>query len=206
MAGAHTHGCWLGSYEAEKQRLFAQLVRSGELVFDVGANAGFYTLLASRLVGPRGRVVAFEPLPRNLAFLRAHLALNRIANTTVVDAAVSQGAGTARFAVAAGSAQGMVSAAGELEVRTVGIDEAVYSGTIPAPTFIKMDIEGGELAALQGATRVLAEQRPVIMLATHGAEVHEPCIRLLESQRYTVKALDGSSVSSSDELLATPKA
>lgn len=77
IVGAGTHGCWLGSYEYGKRRLFERLVRPGQVVWDVGANAGFYTLLASRLVGSTGSVVAIEPLPRNLSYLRRHLELNR---------------------------------------------------------------------------------------------------------------------------------
>src|SRR5689334_1113570 len=60
-AGAHTHGCWLGSYELSKQQLFARTLKPGGVLYDIGANAGFYTLLGSRLLGPEGRVYAFEP-------------------------------------------------------------------------------------------------------------------------------------------------
>ena len=77
VVGAGPHGYWLGTYEADKQRLLQTLLREGDCFFDVGANVGFFTLLASALVGRSGRVVAFEPLPQNLAFLRRHLLLNR---------------------------------------------------------------------------------------------------------------------------------
>lgn len=66
VVGSSKHGCWLGSYEYHKRRLFEQLIRPGDTVFDIGAHVGFYTLLASILTGPAGRVFAFEPLPRNL--------------------------------------------------------------------------------------------------------------------------------------------
>ena len=62
IAGASTHGCWLGSYELEKQRLIAERVSPGSVFFDVGANVGFYTLLGSSEVGAAGRVISFEPL------------------------------------------------------------------------------------------------------------------------------------------------
>ena len=61
IVGSATHGCWLGSYEYSKRRLFERRVAAGDIVYDVGANAGFYTLLASVLVGPTGHVVAVEP-------------------------------------------------------------------------------------------------------------------------------------------------
>ena len=60
------------------------------VVFDIGANTGFYTLLASVLVGPQGRVFAFEPVPLNLRYLNEHLRLNNIKNVSVIDAAVAE--------------------------------------------------------------------------------------------------------------------
>src|SRR5579862_7724955 len=66
VVGSGNHGCWLGSYEHDKQSLFQKTVRTGDIVYDVGANAGFYSLLASVLVGEKGQVYAFEPLPANL--------------------------------------------------------------------------------------------------------------------------------------------
>ncbi len=64
IAGSSNHGCWLGSYELAKQRKVIELVRPGMVCWDVGAHVGFYTLLFAELVGPLGRVFAFEPLPR----------------------------------------------------------------------------------------------------------------------------------------------
>jgi hypothetical protein len=80
VVGAGTHGCWLGSYEQAKQILMETLVQPGGVAYDIGANAGFFTLLFSRLVGESGSVVAFEPLPANLRFLRQHLAKNDVRN------------------------------------------------------------------------------------------------------------------------------
>src|SRR5688572_27975846 len=59
IVGSSIHGCWLGTYELEKQPVIERFVRPGMTVFDIGANAGFYTLAFSRLVGEEGRVWAF---------------------------------------------------------------------------------------------------------------------------------------------------
>src|SRR5574341_2129532 len=67
--GASTHGCWLGFYEKDKQELIARLVKPGMRAFDIGANAGFYTLALSRLVGDHGKVWAFEPLAQTVVTL-----------------------------------------------------------------------------------------------------------------------------------------
>jgi hypothetical protein len=88
--GSGIHGYWLGSYEADKQPRFASVIRPGDIVFDIGAHVGFYSLLASKMVGPQGRVFAFEPVQRNLYYLHRHLQLNRIANVTVVQTAVGE--------------------------------------------------------------------------------------------------------------------
>ncbi|HEX6832536.1 MAG TPA: FkbM family methyltransferase, partial [Rudaea sp.] len=89
IPGSSSHGCWLGSYEYDKQRLFARVARSGDVVFDIGANVGFYTLLAATCVAPTGRVVAFEPMPSNVKRIHQHLKLNRIGSVHSVEAAVS---------------------------------------------------------------------------------------------------------------------
>lgn len=203
IAGAHTHGCWLGSYEFEKQELFSSQVPGGGVVYDVGANAGFYSLLASKLVGPSGHVIAFEPQPRNLRYLRAHVRLNRLDNVTVLDLAVGDRPGTAKFNSAIGSATGSIDERGDIEVRVSSLDALEASAVIPPPSLIKMDIEGGELAALNGAQRILAAYHPLLLLATHGTKVHEACIELLQGIGYELTAVAGSSIYNTDELLAT---
>lgn len=84
IAGSSNHGCWLGTYECRKQTLISKIVVPGKTVFDLGAHAGSYTLLFSELVGPTGRVVAFEPVPRNVQFVKLHLKLIGIFNATVL--------------------------------------------------------------------------------------------------------------------------
>ena len=203
LVGAHTHGCWLWSYEWNTQRAFARLVKPGAMVYDVGANAGFYTLLGAVLAGPAGRVVAFEPLPRNLGFLRAHVRLNALDNVTILDLALAEAPGLARFASGATAAIGALSAAGELEVRASSLDALVQSAVIPPPDVIKMDIEGGELSALRGAREVLARHAPALLLATHTDAVHAECLGLLHALGYECRSLTGSSATRAGELVAT---
>ena len=95
-----------GTYEPLQCAAFERLVRPGHVVFDVGAHVGFYTVLSSSLAGPAGRVVAFEPLPANLRYLRRHLALNGCANVTVVPICVGDREGTARFDDSGGTGVG----------------------------------------------------------------------------------------------------
>jgi FkbM family methyltransferase len=202
IVGSATHGCWLGTYEQAKQRLFARSIRPGAVVFDVGANVGFYTLIAARKSGPAGRVYAFEPLPRNIAFLRRHLQRNDVINAEVIEAAVSDAAGRAAFEESGSPAMGRLGSSGRLQVRTVTLDQMVLDSGLPPPEVIKIDIEGGETRALEGARRILARAQPLVFLATHGRQVHSQCCALLEEMGYRLAALNGAAAADTDELVA----
>ncbi|MFZ3211418.1 MAG: FkbM family methyltransferase [Terriglobales bacterium] len=180
------------------------VVRAGDIVYDLGANVGFYSLLASFLVGSDGQVFSFEPVPRNLRFLRRHLDLNQIANCSALDVAVSSSNGVANFDLGPTPCQGHLTTESRaaLTVRTVALDSLVASGKIPPPNVIKCDIEGGEYDALTGARDTLSRYRPGIFLATHGPEVHGRCRELLTSIGYNLTALDGLSLNESREILA----
>jgi FkbM family methyltransferase len=156
ISGSATHGCWLGHYESEAQAIFLANIRPGDVVFDIGANVGFYTLLASKLAA-HGSVVAFEPLPRNLALLERHLRLNEVCNVRVLPIAVSSQSGTARFAAAHNPAMGGLTDSGDLEVTTASLDALIANGAIPRPSFLKIDVEGAEHDVLTGAAKLLAE-------------------------------------------------
>jgi FkbM family methyltransferase len=206
IVGSASHGCWLGTYEKQKQQLFPSLARPGDVVFDVGANVGFYSLLAATCVGPDGRVFAFEPLPANLVYLRQHLALNEVHNVEVVPAAVGRVSGRASFSVASSRSMGSLDGAGPLEVDVVGLDDLAQSGALPAPKLIKMDIEGGEVDALAGAEQALRRHRPVILLATHGWAKHQECCQFLRGLGYSIEALAGGDPDATDEVIARPRA
>lgn len=196
------HGYWLGSYEYEKRRMFEEIIREGSVVFDIGAHVGFYTLLASELVGSSGKVFAFEPLPRNLRFLRSHLEINCITNVKVIEAAVLDVSGTTSFEEGPNSSEGHIISTGSLEVRTVSLDALVRSGEVPLPDFMKIDVEGAEMLVLSGATQVLESGQPTLFLATHARDVHHHCCKFLQSLGYTLEPITGDSIDATDEVLA----
>ena len=68
IKGSSTNGCWIGTYELNKQKLFYNTIQPGNIVYDLIAHVGFYTLLAAKAVGEYGRVFSYEPLHRNLFF------------------------------------------------------------------------------------------------------------------------------------------
>jgi FkbM family methyltransferase len=202
IAGSHTHGCWLGSYEYEKRLAFERIVQPGQIVFDVGANVGFYTLLASVLVGPGGRVFAFEPIEQNLVFLRKHLSLNHALNVTVLAVAASDHKGTALFDTSSGRAMGSLGDGGSLRVDVITLDELIDTGELPVPNYIKLDVEGAELRVLKGAAKLLAKHHPVLFVSIHSAELRSQCCEMLAGLEYELIPMGTHVIAESDEFIA----
>ncbi|HLA12088.1 MAG TPA: FkbM family methyltransferase [Pyrinomonadaceae bacterium] len=203
LAGSHTHGCWLGSYEAEIQKRFANEVQAGEVVFDIGANVGFYSLLASVRVGPTGAVYSFEPLPQNTKLLKKHLQINKIQNVTVLEVAVSSFETRSRFDDTSGPASGHFSKKGRLQVQCVSIDFLVSRGRVRPPNCMKIDVEGAEAQALSGAEAVLQAYQPKIFLSTHGPEARRDCTEILRGFGYHLEPLTGANGLAGDEFFAS---
>ena len=161
-----------GRVETEVQHVLRETVRPGDVFFDVGANVGFFTLLAARLVGPSGTVVAFEPQPENLEALRGNVSLNGFSNVIVDPRAVSGSSGsgvldwrnppTARL-VDGGEAHSGRS----FSVRTTSIDDYVADNPGHVPRMVKIDVEGHELDVIRGMKRTLLEHGPTILCELH---------------------------------------
>ena len=205
IAGSSIHGCWLGSYENDKQRLVESTMMPGDIVFDIGANVGFYTLLASELVGPKGHVYSFEPVPRNINFLKEHLRLNQVTNTTIIETAVSDINGEAYFDDSPNNSMGRLAISGGRRVRTVTIDSLVREGQLPRPDCLKIDVEGAEAQVLAGAQSTLRAFHPKIFLATHGSGPHRECCEQLWSLGYQLDGIGSKVISQCDELFAFSK-
>ncbi|HXG59056.1 MAG TPA: FkbM family methyltransferase [Thermoanaerobaculia bacterium] len=188
-----THGCWLGTYERDSQAVFARLVSRGDVVLDIGANVGFFTILASRLVGREGTVCAFEPLPRNVELLKEHVRLNAASNVRVFAVAVASTIGRASFEVAGSPSMGRLAETGSIEVETASLDSFWRSGALSLPTFMKIDVEGAEYEVLTGARELLDAARPAILLAAHGYVQHDACVALLKDAGYDIQTIrDGT--------------
>src|SRR5512141_1213358 len=149
-----------GRYDVAQVRTMARLVRRGMVVWDVGTYLGFYSALASRLVGHTGRVIAFEPDPENLERARHNAALNSLSNIQFVQAAIGEPVGEIKLVKTANTNSHIegafvgsdrddystraVRASEVLTVRCMSLDEAFTDPSIANPDFIKLDIEGAE--------------------------------------------------------------
>lgn len=180
-----------GTYEPGESAAFARLVRPGDTVFDLGAHTGYYSLLAASLVGPRGRVFAFEPRPDSAWYLRQHARLNRCGNVEVVECAVCDRSGEAEFLAGRGSGTGRLASGGALRVRTVRLDDFVRQCGV-APAAIKVDVEGAEAAVLAGAGEVLRAHRPLLFLSLHSDPARRECELLLARLDYRLAPVEGT--------------
>jgi FkbM family methyltransferase len=187
---------WLGTYEPELQAALGVFVRPGMVVYDVGANIGYVTLMLARRAGPAGRVFAFEALPANVERIRSNLALNRQNNAEVVPTAVIDQTAEVTFyvhdSVGMGKAAGSAGRQdeqykGEIRVPGLALDEFVYTQGNPAPQVVKMDIEGGEVLALPGMRRILRDEHPILLLELHGPESEKVAWELLTAAGYSLR-------------------
>lgn len=157
------------------RRVFLRLVRRGDVVLDVGANLGVYTLLFSHRVGRSGRVHAFEPAPPTFQALARHLEREgRFRNVTLNNLAVGAAAGTASLYLP-GEDHGQASLTRQAAGSWAG-EPRITEFTVPVTTldayatargtvhFVKCDVEGGELGVLQGGAGLLARDHPLLHL------------------------------------------
>lgn len=171
---------WRGEHEVDVQKAILEAVGPGAVVYDIGAHAGSIALGVARLVGPSGRVVAFEADPANVASLQESVLRSRLtASLQVIHAAVWSGEATHvtfRRGGVRRSHGGVetdelhpVLGTGELiDVRAITLDNFIASGG-SAPQLVKVDVEGGEYEVLRGARNLFTKSRPLLI-----AEVHHP--------------------------------
>jgi FkbM family methyltransferase len=156
---------------------------TGGTFWDVGANIGLFSLYASKIVGPTGSVLSFEPSPDVLSLL--HSNVDGCKNTAIMDCGIGSADGQAAFA-----AHGISSASSFVHEVTAlnrhhAPDEAIRAVTVPIrrldtvlennrpPNLVKIDIEGFEFEALKGADRLLVSVRPTLLI-----EIHPPQLAL----------------------------
>jgi len=209
LMGERRSLAWIsGGVERDVQGVLAAHLRPGGLFVDVGASIGFFSLLGARLVGPQGSVVAFEPQPAAVAAIERNAAINGFGNVTVVEAAVGADH-EERFLRGTGGATAYVSHTPDrrsLRVRVITLDAYFRDRAGPAPSVVKVDVEGSERDVLRGMRDLLADARPILVIECHGSVA--PIADALEEVGYGVSVVGSDvvprSAPASAHLLATP--
>jgi FkbM family methyltransferase len=168
-----------------------QYVKRGSVAYELGANYGMHTLLLAKLVGPAGRVYAFEPDPEIFSALNEQLTLNDLHNVDTMSVAVADQVGTACFDRAHHRGAGHLVSANKVisttsfQVRTTTLDKFVLLDGNAPPGFVKIDIEGAESAALQGCIGVIEQHQPILMIELHNPTEDRAVGTLLKIFGYT---------------------
>ena len=214
VAHAHAGSLPRGTLEIPVQEALRRLLGEGDVFYDVGANVGFFSLLAARLVGPPGRVYAFEPVADSAEAIRANAALNGFGNLSVLEKAVAAESGRERLLVVEDLSWSRLDrgrqhprAAARVDVDVVALDDLVSAGELPPPTLVKIDVEGAELSVIEGMRSTIEHHRPAVVCELHdtGAEVAGAFAGL----GYEVANLEGKhpvdSATGNVHALATPR-
>jgi len=189
------------SWEELTTEMFKKVVKEGDVVVDLGANIGYFTLLAARLVGKKGKVYAFEPGPINYSLLLKNIELNGYDNIVAVQRAVSDVTGKVRFFLdkkdtGAHTMYQPCSKGDFIEVESVTLDE-FFKDKKHLINVIKMDVEGAEMAAFSGMGRIIRENKNLKMfvefyfpgIRNSGNSPEEFARRLIEDYHFSILAI-----------------
>jgi FkbM family methyltransferase len=169
-----------GHYERDEIAFVRRILKPGDTAIDVGAHIGFFTMQMAAMVGPTGRVYAFEPFDANADLLERSIAENRFGDRVVFKRSAvgaAQGSATLTFPVEtlnSGGAyllrEGTAPLSGNLkkQVPLVALDDIEVRRPV---RFIKMDVEGAEPQVIRGAVRLLKEDRPAILSELHPTQL-----------------------------------
>ena len=181
----------LGWYEMRTTELFVRLVRQGSTVIDIGANVGFFTLLAARLTGKGGSVVSFEPEATSFSLLSKSIEKNRFANVKAFQQCVSNQDGLATLHLSASQHRGLHSTVrdlggGKIVVESTKLDTVASKLGLARVDLLKIDAEGAEPQVLEGAEELIAgsKVRNIIMEWEH-PEIwagHAPILEMILSR------------------------
>jgi FkbM family methyltransferase len=204
VQGGPAQGLWLllnprtgrdyveGAVEPGVQKILKNYLRPGMTFYDIGANIGFFSLLAARLAGKQGKVISFEADPEVAARLREHVERNRFQTISVQEKAVWSETRTVAFARAdartspdrgLGHVDLSATAADTVQVQAISLDD--FACDAPMPDFVKCDAEGAEAQVFCGAQNLLTQKRPLILCEMHSEENRRTLIDLWTSLRYS---------------------
>lgn len=162
----------------------------GDIVIDVGAAFGFYTILASKRVSQQGRVVAIEPQPDSFKMLNKNIKLNKLTNIVTLNYAVSSRKTTLKLYSSYSTIQERAgqSLQSYIEVSADNLDNLLRQLDIDQVNWIKVDVEGAELEVLKGAVGILSRSRDIaLFVEVHSPDLVRPILELCESYKLRVE-------------------
>ena len=184
-----------GEYETALGQLLAREIQDGDVVMDIGAHHGYYTLAFSRLVGPTGFVYSFEPLASNYRNLTRNVIKNDLGNVSTFEMAISDKIGEVPFSDSSNTyantlEQGSTVFSGSETTVVSCIDLDTFSSDyrVAKVDFLKIDVEGHELEVLHGAAATIRRYKPTVYLATHDnhkAGISKECLAFMLEMNYT---------------------
>lgn len=194
-----------GNNELPVQEALAHYLKPGNVFYDIGANVGFFTVLAAKLITPTGAVYAFEPVPKNTTYIRQNIALNNFHNVTVIEKAVFNTTGQGELLVPShpgGAALSTTTTPPDVQyamtVELISIDNLVFQQKLTPPAVVKIDVEGAEINVLQGMCRTIQEFRPIVIYEIDDEkeepfkQKQETCDAFLRNLGYQITPLENS--------------
>lgn len=185
-----------GTYEREVVHSLCEIVQPGSSVVQAGAHIGYFTLLLAKLVGPKGKVIAFEPVPENFRVLAENVEMNGCRNVVLEKRAVAATSGFAnlrmndhdRLTYTASLLRGGPA----LDVEAISLDD--YISHLDQPIhFVMMDVEGAEADVLEGMRNTLRRDLPKLLIELHGFDAlgqSHPALRTLRDVNYSFRFLE----------------
>jgi len=183
VAQSWYEGMW---FSHELRFIRDHLVKTGDVVFDCGAHHGCTAILFSKWAGSPGKVVAFEPLPSNVAIIRENIHLNRLSNVIVEGKALGNQSGTVRIS-GESDAHVLAKTSVGIEVPVALLDDYLDLN----PSVLKIDVEGFEIEVLRGAQKILSRLPKLAIeihedvLSKYGSSIHD-LLSLLPLELYDV--------------------
>jgi FkbM family methyltransferase len=182
----------LNNYEQDLVNLLPKLVKPGSVIYDVGANLGYYSTLLARLTGPTGHVYCVEANPLCVYFLRANAEMNGVQNFEVLPVALLDEEKTSEFTINYGSSgvgqaketMTWLKPGHKIRVPADSLDNLLAKYPLREPDLIKIDVEGAESFAVQGMLQTLERKRPLLLLELHGCGPAGQTLRLLDQLGY----------------------
>lgn len=201
----YVNGYWTGQYEYPMQCALKRELESAKCFYDLGANAGFFSLVAANLLGEQGRVVSFDPDPFNCSTMNEQIEMNNLQDRwSIEQKGIADKHGHAVFELEKpGSSKGHLQETGaggfdvgsgkdSFEVELVALDDVIDAH--PHPDVVKMDIEGAEILAMKGATRLLRDVRPIFLIELHGPESVRAVHAALREHNYSFFTIENEAL------------